>query len=269
MKKIVLFFTVLAFMTVLSGVAVAEDTLQKVQKRGVLHAGVKDLTPGFALADAKTGDISGYDVDMLRAVARKLGVRMEITPIKGDDRISSLTEGKVDIVAATMTRTKEREKFIDFSYTYFVTAQKFLVRKGTVQRLTDLADKRIGTVAHTTSEKNIRKKLPSATIVLYNDYVPAFLALQNGEIFAISTDEAMLASILAKDGKGVFEISRLSISREPYAFGIRKGQKPFLRAVNRILLEMEKSGEAGKIYDKWFGPESNVPLKRTFKITAK
>lgn len=269
MKKIVFLFTVLVLAAGFCGVSVAEDTLQKVQKRGVLRAGLKDLVPGFALADVTTGDIRGYDVDIVRAIARKLDVRLEIIPIKGEERISSLTEGKVDIVAATMTRTRERAKFIDFSYTYFVTAQKFLVRKGTVQRLTDLNNKKIGTVAQTTSALNVRKALPSATIVLFADYMPAFLALQNGEIFAVTTDEAILAAILAKDDKGVFEISKLAISKEPYALGIRKGQKPFLQAVNQALLEMEKSGEAEKIYNKWFGPESKIPLERTFKITAK
>lgn len=269
MKRIVLIFTMMSLLVGLCAVSRAEDALQVIKKRGVLRAGVKDLTPGFALADIKTGAISGYDVDIVRAVARKLKVKLEIIPIKEEERISSLTEGKVDIVAATMTRTKERADLIDFSYTYFVTAQKFLVRKGTVQRLTDLKGKKIGTVAKTTSEANVRKSLPTAEIILFSDYVPAFLALQKGDIFAVTTDEAMLAGILAKAEEGVYEISPVAISKEPYGLGIRKGQKSFLKFVNQSLLEMEKSGEAERIYNKWFGPESAMPLKRTFKITAK
>ncbi|OPY86997.1 MAG: ABC transporter glutamine-binding protein GlnH precursor [Smithella sp. PtaU1.Bin162] len=268
MKKTVLLFTALFFLFVICGVSFAADTLQNVKKRGVLRAGVKDLTPGFALADVKTGEISGYDVDIVKALARKLDARLEIVPIKEDERISSLTEGKVDIVAATMTKTKERERFIDFSHTYFVTEQKFLVSKGTVQRLTDLENKKVGTVAQTTSEINVRKALPAAHIIIFDDYVPAFLALQKGDIFAVTTDEAMLAAILSKADKGVFEIPPLAISKEPYGLGIRKDQKPFLRFINKSLLEMEKSGEAKKIYDKWFGPESQIPLKRAFKISS-
>lgn len=271
MKKIVCLFTILLLAAGICCVAQAEDSLQNIRKSGVLRAGVKDLTPSFALADIKTGEISGYDVDFVRAIARRLGVRLEITPVSGEEneRIDALTEGRVDIVAATMTKTKEREKLIDFSHTYFVTAQKFLVHEGTVQRLSDLKNKKIGTVDQTTSVENLRKSLPSASIVLFTGYVPAFLALQNREIFAVSTDEAILAGILAKAEKGEFEIPKVSISREPYGLGVRKGHTSFLRFVNQTLLEMERSGEAKRIFDKWFGPESEAPLERTFRITAK
>lgn len=272
MKKIVLFLTVMFLLAGICGAAFAEDSLDNIKKRGVLRAGVKDLTPGFALADIKTGEISGYDVDIVRAIARNLDVRLEIVPIGGqqeEERIDLLTEGKVDIVAATMTKTSERQTRIDFSYTYFITPQKFLVRKGTVQRLSDLKYKKIGTVDKTTSLKNVRKALPSAKIELFSDYVPAFLALQNNEIFAVTTDEAILMGILSKAEEGVYEIPKVSISKEPYSLGIRKGHKSLLHFVNQTLLEMEKSGEAQTIYDKWFGPKSQMPLERTFKITAK
>ena len=86
---------------------------------------------------------------------------------------------------------------------------------------------------------------------------------------AVSTDEAILAGILTKAEKGVFEIPKVSISREPYGLGVRKGHTSFLRYVNQTLLEMERSGEAQRIFDKWFGPESEAPLERTFRITAK
>jgi polar amino acid transport system substrate-binding protein len=268
MRKAIFLFTMLVLLIGFCGTAQA-DTLQDVKKRGVLRAGVKDLTPGFALADVKTGEINGYDVDFIRAIARRLGVKLDLIPVQEGERITFLPEGKVDIVAATMTKTKERAKAIDFSHTYFVTEQKFLVRKGTLQRLTDLNHRKIGTVAGTTSDMNVRKELPTATIVLFHDYVPAFLALQRGEIFAVTTDEAILVPILAKADQGVYEIPPLAISTEPYGIGIRKGDKTFLRYVNEVLLEMEQSGEAKQIYDKWFGPNSPIPMKRTFKITPK
>lgn len=268
MKKIVLLLTLVVVMAGICGAARAADTLQDVRKRGVLRAGVKDLTPGFALADLN-GEIKGYDVDIVRAIAHKLGVKLAIIPVKEKERISSLMENKVDILATTLTKTEERAKDIDFSYAYFVTGQKFLVRKGSVQSLSDLKDKKIGTVAGTTSELNVRKALPEAAIVLFPDYVPAFLALQGGELFAITTDEAMLVSILAKADKSFYEIPEFAISTEPYGLGIRKGNPSFLLVVNQTLLDMEESGEANRIYDKWFGPKSPMPLKRTFKITPK
>ncbi|MEI8172583.1 MAG: ABC transporter substrate-binding protein [Deltaproteobacteria bacterium] len=269
MKKTVCLAMLFGFLITFCGLAQAAGSLQDIIKKGVLRAGVKDLTPGFALENVKTGEISGYDVDIVKAIARKLNVKLDIIPVGDKDRISRLKEGAVDILAATLTKTPARAKAIDFSYTYFVTGQKFLVKKGTVRKLTDLKDKKIGTVAGTTSEANVRKALPKATIALFSDHVPAFLALQRGEIAAITTDEAILVPILAKADPGLYEIPDITISKEPYGLGIRKGDKSLRNFVNKTLLEMEKSGEAKRIYDKWFGPASQTPMKRAFKITTK
>lgn len=269
MKKNVCLALLFFLLIAAAGFAQAADSLQSITKKGVLRAGVKDLTPGFALADIKTGEISGYDVDIVKAIAKKLDAKLVIVPVGEKDRLSILKEGAVDILAATLTKTKVRAEDIDFSYTYFVTAQKFLTKKGKVRWLTDLKDKKIGTVEGTTSEANVRKALPQATIVLFSDYVPAFLALQKDDIAAITTDEAMLAAIMAKADPGIYEIPDITISQESYGLGIRKGDKSLRDFVNRTLLEMEKSGEAKRIYDKWFGPTSPTPIERAFKITAK
>lgn len=121
-----------------------------------------------------------------------------------------------------------------------------------------------------TSMQNAKKALPTASILAYDDTSQAFFAMRQGEIFAVTTDEAILAGILAKAPDRMwYEIPDIRISKEPYALGVRKGDRAFLNVVNRTLLEMEKRGEAKKIFDKWFGAKSLTPMKRTFKITAK
>jgi len=139
-----------------------------------------------------------------------------------------------------------------------------------VKSLADLDGKRIGTAKGSTSEQNAAKALPKATILSFDDYPQAFLALQQGKVFAVTTDESILANILGKaPNKEQFEMPDIQISDEPYGLGIKKGEKGLLDFVNKTLLEMEKSGEAKKIFDKWFGPNSTTPLKRgNFKITA-
>lgn len=135
--------------------------------------------------------------------------------------------------------------------------------------LKDLAGKRIGTAKGSTSEQNVKAAIPSATVLSFDDYPQAFLALQQGKVQAVTTDEAILAGILAKaPNKERFEIPAIKISDEPYGLGMRKGDKNFVAFVNKTLLEMEKSGEAAKIFNKWFGPSTSFHLKRTFKITA-
>jgi polar amino acid transport system substrate-binding protein len=269
MRKLGFLFLVLLLVAFVSGVASA-DTLDTVKKRGALVCGVKDSTPGFGFIDEKTREIVGYDVDFCRAIATKLGVKLQLKPVTSASRMPQLVEGNIDMIAATMTKTAERAKQIDFSHTYFMTGQKFLTKKGTVKSLADLEGKRIGTAKGSTSEQNAAKALPKATVLSFDDYPQAFLALQQGKVVAVTTDESILANLLGKaPNKEQFEIPEIQISDEPYGLGIKKGEKALVDFVNKTLLEMEKSGEAKKIFDKWFGPNAPTPMGRgKFKIVA-
>ena len=160
MKRFGVIICALVFMVGLCGMAFAADTLETVKKKGVLVAGVKDSTPGFGYIDEKTREIIGYDVDFCKAIASKLGVKLELKSVTSSTRMPQLTEGNIDIIAATMTKNEERAKQIDFSLTYFFTGQKFIVKKGTVKTLADLDGKRIGTAKGSTSEQNAAKALP-------------------------------------------------------------------------------------------------------------
>jgi len=269
MKRFGVLCLAMVLVGMLCGAAFAGDTLEEAKKKGVLVAGVKDSLPPFGYVDESTRTIVGYDVDFVKAIADKLGVKLELKPVTSASRMPQLTEGNIDIIAATMTKTPERAQQIDFSVTYFATGQKFLVKKGTVTSLKDLEGKKIGTAKGSTSEQNAAKALPTATILSFDDYPQAFLALQQGKVFAVTTDESILAGIRVKaPNKDDFEIPDIQISDEPYGLGMRKGDKAFVDFVNATLLEMEKSGKAKELFDKWFGPTSAAPLKRNFTITA-
>lgn len=271
MKKLALLLLSLALLlTAASAALAAGDTLAEVKAKGVLVAGVKDSLPPFGYIDEASREIVGYDVDFCRALAKRLGVRLELKPVTSASRMPQLQEGNIDLIAATMTKNAERAKVIDFSYSYFLTGQKFIVKKGTVKSLTDLAGKKIGTAKGSTSEQNAAKSLPSATVLSFDDYPQAFLALQQGKVFAVTTDEAILAGILAKaPNRADYEIpAEVRISDEPYGLGMRKGDSNFVNFVNATLLEMEKSGEAAALFEKWFGMSTPYQLQRTFTITA-
>jgi polar amino acid transport system substrate-binding protein len=273
-RKIGLFIVALAMVGAMCGAALAGDTLAEVKKNGVLVAGVKDSLPPFGSVDPNTKEYVGYDIDFVKYIANKLGVKVEYKPVSSANRMPMLMEGRIDLIAATMTKNPERAKQIDFSYTYFLTGQKFLTKKGTVKSLKDLEGQKIGTTKGSTSEQNVKKAVPSATVLSFDDYPQGVLALQQGKVIAETTDESILAGQLGKLQKnpatrGQFEIPDLQISTEPYGLGIRKGDTNFLNFVNATLLEMEKNGEAKKIFDKWFGPDSDSPINRgKFKITA-
>lgn len=269
MKKLVTLFMVMALAAVSVKGALAGDTLADAKKKGVLVVGCKDSLPPFGYIDEKTRQIVGYDIDFVNAIAKKMGVKVELKPVTSASRMPQLQESHIDIIAATMTKNAERAKVIDFSHTYFFTGQKFITKKDSVKSLKDLEGKKIGTAKGSTSEQNVKKAVPSATVLSFDDYPQAFLALQQGKVAAVTTDEAILAGILAKaPNKAQFEIPALQISDEPYGLGMRKGDTNFVNFVNKTILEMEKSGEAKAIFDKWFGPTTQFHLERTFKIVA-
>ncbi|MBI4797566.1 MAG: ABC transporter substrate-binding protein [Desulfarculus sp.] len=267
MKKLTMMVAALGLCFLCAQTPLAGDTLATVKQKGVLVAGVKDSLPPFGYVDEKTREIVGYDIDFVKAIAQRLGVRLDLKPVTSASRMPQLSEGNIDIIAATMTKTPERAKQIDFSHTYFATGQKFLVKKGTVKGLKDLEGKKIGTAKGSTSEQNAAQALPTATVLSFDDYPQAFLALQQGKVFAVTTDESILAGMLAKaPNKAMFEITEVRISDEPYGLGLRKGDAAFLAVVNQALLEMERSGQAKAIFDKWFGPGSPTPMARGFVI---
>ncbi|QDQ26845.1 transporter substrate-binding domain-containing protein [Chitinimonas arctica] len=246
------------------------DDLDDIKKRNMLVVGVKDSTPPFGVLNPKTQTISGYDIDFAAAIAKHLGVGLTVKGVESSQRIPKLVGKEVDLIIATMTKNAEREKQVDFSYGYFITGQKFVVRKGKVNAIEDLTTSKIGTVTGSTSEKQLKREMPGANIVLFADYDEAFAALGKGQLDAVSTDEPILAGLLNKmPNKAQYEIPNVTISLEVYAIAVRKGEKRLLDEVNKTIVAMEQSGEAAKIFDRWFGPTTSAPLMRLFKINAK
>jgi len=238
--------------------------LDEVKKRGVLVAGVKDSTPPFGFIDENKQHV-GFEIDLLKYVAAKMGVRLELKPVTSSTRIPLLTQGSVDIVAATMTHKVERESQVDFTLTYFMDGQSLLVKKGSpVKSVKDLTGKKVGTAKGSTSEKNVMAANRKAQVLSFEDYPPAFLALKQGKVVAVTTDASILVGLKNKDEKPEnWEIVGGTFSEEPYAMGVPQNDSKFRNFVNGALIEMWRSGEYAKVYEKWMGPKTkySIPLR--------
>lgn len=256
-------------LSLLSGAALA-DRLDDIKKNGVLRAAVFDSNPPFGFLDGKTRKLAGLDVEYAEAIAKKIGVKLELVPTNPANRIPLLASGKADLVAANFTITEERARQIDFSQPYFATGARFIARKGALKSAEQLAGLRVGVDKGTTQEILLRDKYPKTTVVAYDDTPLAFTALRNGNVQAISQDDAKLIALLAQaPDKAKFEVSPFALSREYEGIGLPKGEQRLLALVNDTLVQLEKSGEARKIYDRWFGPKTKAPLARDFKIGDK
>lgn len=256
-------------LAVLSGLAHA-DRLDDIKKAGVLRVAAFDSNPPFGFVDGKSKQIEGLDVDYAKALADKLGVKLQVLPTNPANRIPLLTANKVDLVLANFTITPERAEQVDFSIPYFSSGQQFIVRKGSLKSPEDLNKWRVGVDKGTVNEGVLREKFPGAKVIAYDDTPFAFTALRNGQVQAITQDGPKLIGLLANvPDKEKYEVPPFTISNDLIGVGIPKGEKALTDFVNQSLTELEAGGQAQTIYDTWFGPTTKTPLARLYKIGDK
>jgi polar amino acid transport system substrate-binding protein len=248
------------------------DQLADIKKSGQIVIGVLGTDEPNSFVDPKTRQLIGYDIDLGTAVAKKIGVKPVFKQVAVAARIPELQQGHVDLLAASLTHNKERESQIDFSLTTFVTGQKVMVKKSSgIIDVPQLAGKRVLTVKGGTQEPNIRKAVPNVDLVTFETTQQAFLALQQGKGVAYVNDESTLIDDLGKLGDRAkdYVILPTNLSVEPLALGIRKGETAVKAVVDETLRELEKSGEAEKIFFKWYGPATKTKAeKRPFKFES-
>jgi polar amino acid transport system substrate-binding protein len=248
--------------------AARADELADIKTHGKLVCGTLGTAEPFSFQDPSTRKIVGYDVDMCQKVADALGVKLELKPMSVEARIPELQQGRVDILAANLGWSKEREKQIDYSYSYFVSRQMILVRANSgVTELSQLAGKKVSALKGSSSAQGVRRVIPEAETVTYQDSSSAFLAVVQGKVDGFCASELILVKLKKKAPASTpLSIIEKPVFVEPWGLGIRKGETAFKDKVNEVLTSLEKSGEADKIFNKWFGPDTVYDMKRDFDI---
>ena len=248
------------------------DQLADIKQKGQIVFGVLGTDEPNSFIDPKTRQLVGYEIDLATAVAKKIGVKPVFKQMAVAARIPELQQGHVDILAATLTHNKEREAQVDFALTHFVTGSKVMVRAGSgITALNQLAGKKVVTVRGGTQETNIRAAVPSAQVVTFENTQQAFQALRQGKGVAYVNDESSLLADYGKLGAAAkgFTILAPSIGNEAIALGLRKGEKGLKTVVDATLRELEASGAAEQLFNKWYGPGTRANIaKRGFKIST-
>jgi polar amino acid transport system substrate-binding protein len=247
-----------------------ESTFDAVKKRGVLRAGIRFDNPPHSYLDEK-GRWLGFDVEIAEALARELGVKLEKVKVDQLTRISFLQSGQIDVAVASISQTLKRDQQIDFSQTYFWSRQTFLVKKGSVKSLAELVGKRVGMDRGSHASGNWRDWLKRnghsfdpGLIVEFGDKQAALAALRQGAIAGYAQDEEILATFARKDP--TLAVINDSIGMKQDGIGVRENDSKFRDAVNHALQRIEKSGQYDKMYNRWFGPESDAPVKLINRI---
>lgn len=235
-----------------------------------IKIGIKYDQPGLGLKEPD-GSFSGFDVDVATYVAKELGYKpdqIEWVETKSADRENALSRGDVKMIAATYSITDERKQKVDFAGPYLLAHQDLLVKKDSdITKATDLNDKKLCSVAGSTSAQNVKKDFaPKAQLSERGGYSECLSALQSGGVDALTTDDSILAGYAAQEQyKGQFKLAGLKLSNENYGVGVKKGDTATLDKVNAALEKMVKDGAWKKAVEENFGP-ANYKYEQAPKI---
>ena len=235
--------------------------VDEIRRRGRLIVGVDQSTNLFSFRDPVSGELQGFDVDIAREVARDVvgdPDKVEFRLLASADRVHALELQNVDIVVNAMTITCERAEQIAFSAVYFEASQRLLVPKDSPVRGADgLAGKRVCAQEDTTSLATVDRVAPTATLVVVRNWDDCLVALQQGQVDAVSTDDAILAGMAVQDPN--LHIVGPSLEAEPYGIGINKAQDDLVRAVNASLERIRRDGTWMSLYRKWLSVLGTAP----------
>jgi polar amino acid transport system substrate-binding protein len=242
------------------------DAFERVRSRGVLVCGVTSGARPFGFLDQQSRELTGYDVDFCKAVARRMSVRAELVAVSVEQRIPELNSGRIDLLVAVLGWTPERAREIDYSHRYFVSRQVVIVRPGSaIHSLADLDGRKISAAKGSTAEQYLRVTVPGARLLTFQDPSSAFLALTQGKVDAMAITDLAATQFRHKSSVD-FTVLSPPLKVEPWGLAVRKGEQQLLQAVNRALEALETSGEAAAIFDQWFGAGSDYAQRRLFNI---
>ncbi|MFY1670555.1 glutamate ABC transporter substrate-binding protein [Plantactinospora sp. WMMB334] len=243
----------------------AGTAMATIVQRGRLIVGVDQNNYQFGFRDPLTGQLTGFDVDIAREIARGLfgdPGRIQFRAISSADRITAVQEGTVDLVVRTMTMNCERWQQVSFSTEYFTAGQRVLVNRGSgVRRIEDLRDRKVCAAAGSTSIRNIAAKGTRPVSVV--NWTDCLVLLQQNQVVAVSTDDSILVGLAAQDPNT--EVVGPRFSDEPYGVAISRESPELVRFVNGVLARIRSDGTWTQLYRRWLtslGPAPAPPVAR-------
>ena len=276
MKKTVAIAILSSLLTAIApSVALAETVLERVERIGALRVGARTDAYPLEYIDGNS-QWDGYSVDLLRLirqeVQRKVGrnVEMQFGIATPDNQISLITRGTVDIICGPTSYTWNREQYVDFSISYFITGTRLLVNANSPLGAPEtLVGKRIGVIPGTTNSETIGLVQPQVTLVTVADRQSGLAALRQGRIDGLASDGILLEGLRLQqaDAQQLKVVPDVPYYLESYACMLPENDSEFRDLVDFTLTKfMYEVTTNNRLYtailDRWFGPGGVIPLPR-------
>jgi glutamate/aspartate transport system substrate-binding protein len=250
-------------------------TLKKIKDTGTITLGVRDSSIPFSYLDDKQS-YQGYSIDLcmkiVTSVQKQLGLtalNVKLNPVTSATRIPLMANGTVDLECGSTTNNLERQKQVAFAPTTFLTANRLLSKKASnINTLADMKGKNLVSTSGTSNLKQVTslnaERGLGMNIMTAKDHAEAFLMVETGRATAFAMDDILLASLAASSkSPSDYTITKEALSVEPYGIMLRREDPAFKKAVDTAIINVFKSGEIDRIYNKWFMspiPPKNINL---------
>lgn len=253
LKKIVM-TTALSLSLAFSATSFAADDLDKVQASKEMSFALSGAYPPFNYVDDK-GELTGFDVEVGKEIARRLGGAGKPVATAWDGIIAGLLADRYDTIIGSMAITEERLKAIDFSNPYYHDGAQLFVKNGEkTASIEDLKGKKVGVTLGTTFEKWLRENAPEVEVRTYKGVPQMLLETMNGRIEGFVTTR--LAGLIAIKEKGVpLQLAGELLYSESVGIALQKNNPKLKAAINNALAAMQEDGTYAKISQKYFASD--------------
>ena len=234
------------------------QTVADIKKKGELTVGMLvDFPPYGTMNTSNQPD--GYDADVAKLLAKDLGVKLNLVPVTGPNRIPFLLTNKLDLLVASLAITPERAKQVQFSNPYAAaTIVLYGDKKANIKAPADLKGKRIGVARASTQDVALTAIAPEGTeIRRFDDDASGMQALISGQVDAIGASTTVAAQIAKRVPANTFE-DKFILRQQQMGVAMRPDQAELLKTVNDFVAKNTANGELNKLYQKWLGTDMPV-----------
>jgi polar amino acid transport system substrate-binding protein len=239
----------------------AADALQDIQSRGTIKVGMLVDFPPYGLMNEQNQP-DGYDADVAKLLAKDLGLKLQLVPVTGPNRIPYLLSGQVDVLVASLGITPERAKSVDFSEPYAAISIGVYGKDDVkVAKPEDLAGKTIAVARASTQDTAVTKVAPkSATIRRFDSDAAALQALISGQVPLVGCSNVCYLTI-EKLAPGKYN-KKFELSSQVQGIAVKPGEQKLLARINQFIDKIKANGELDKINEKWLHEPMPAVLKK-------
>ncbi len=264
------------------------QTLKKIADGNKITVSYREASVPFSyLIGSKTAvgfsvELTEAIIDDVRKKLKKPNLEVAYMPVTSQNRIPLLVNGTYDLECGSTTNNSARGKDVTFAISHFFTGTRLLAKKSSgIKNYADLAKKTVASTTGTTNAQVIRKysadKNLDMQLILGKDHDDSLLLVENDRAVAFAMDDILLFGLMANSkNPASLEVVGDSLQVEPYGCMLRKDDPEFKKLVDGTITRMMKSGEFGKLYDKWFmspippkGVVLNLPMSADLKANLK